>query len=210
MKAVDLALSQLQEAPWNANRMDEDMGARLRESLRIFGLVENLVVRPVGRGRYEVLSGNQRLRVLREVAVETAPCAVVHLDDARARLLAQALNNIRGEDDLGLRAELIREVLESVPEAEVLALLPETAESLRALVTLGQQDIAAHLAAWQKAQEARLRHIQFQLSVQQLETVEEALECVMRGVTKSGDNPNRRGQALYQLCLDYLRRQKGV
>lgn len=207
MKVVDIRLTELEEAAWNAHGMDKGMLARLRESVRRFGLVENLVVRPMGKARYEVLSGNQRLRVLREARVETVPCVVVDLDDAHARLLAQALNHVQGEDDLGLRAELLREVLERVPESDVLALLPETADSLQSLASLGQQDIAEHLQAWQQAQAARLKHMQFQFTPMQMDVVEEALSTVMP-VAKdaAGENPNVRGTALYLLCKSHLER----
>ena len=65
------------------------------------------MVRPIGNERYEVLAGNQRLRVLRELDVDSVHCVVVDLDDADARLLAQALNRIHGDDDLELRAARI-------------------------------------------------------------------------------------------------------
>ena len=108
MQTVDLRLDSLREAPWNPNSMDLAMVDRLRESLSRYGLVENLVVRPMDDGAYEVLSGNHRFQVLKELGFETVPCAVVDLDDAHAQLLAQALNHLHGNDDLGLRAELIR------------------------------------------------------------------------------------------------------
>ncbi len=64
---------------------------------------------------------------------------VVNLDDAPARLLTQALNRIQGEDDLGLRAELVRTILETIPEKEITAVLPETAGSLRSLASYMQK-----------------------------------------------------------------------
>ncbi len=73
---------------------------------------------------------------------------MVEVDDANARLLAQALNRIHGEDDLGLRAELIKEVLASLPEDQVLAVIPETASSLQALSALSQETMAAYLENW--------------------------------------------------------------
>src|SRR5688572_30617065 len=107
MQVVDISLDQLRPAPWNPNSMTPDMLARLRESLERYGVVENLVVRPLPNHLFEVLSGNQRLRVLGEMGCTNAPCVVVDLDDAQAKLLAQALNRIQGEDDLGLKAELM-------------------------------------------------------------------------------------------------------
>ena len=159
MDVVDLPLVKLREVPWNPNVMDDHMLARLRKSITQFGLIENLVVRAIGRGEYEVLSGNQRLHVLKESGTTLAPCVVVDIDDAHAHLLAQALNRIQGEDDVGLKAELVRHVLESLPEQEVLDLLPETSETLQALATLGKADLAEHLQAWEQARAARLEHI---------------------------------------------------
>lgn len=207
MRVVDLPLAQLREAPWNPNTMTPEMQAKLRASLTRFDVVENLVVRPLRKGTYEVLSGNQRLSVLKELQKKTAPCCVVELGDAEARLLVQALNRIQGEDDLGLKAELVRAILEKLPQDEVLALLPETAESLGALASLGQESMAEHLQAWQKAQEARLRHFQVQLTSDQMAVVEQALAQALPAAKKAkGDNPNVRGVALFLVCKAYLSR----
>ncbi|HZA21348.1 MAG TPA: ParB N-terminal domain-containing protein [Dehalococcoidia bacterium] len=205
MKVTDLPLDQLKEAPWNPNRMDEAMLQKLRESLSRYGLVQNLVVRPLGDGTHEVLSGNQRLQVLRETMKNSVPCVVIELADAHARLLSQALNRIAGEDDLGLRAELLQQVLEELPQSEVLRLLPETAESLQAFATLGQHDLAGYLQNYQQAQVARLKHLTFQFTPPQLEVIEEALARVLPRASDAGTgNPNPRGNALYLLCNSYL------
>ena len=84
MDVVDLPISQLVEAWWNPNRMDPVMLARLKKSITRFDLVDNLVVRKLEEDAYEVLSGNQRLRVLKKLAYSHVPCVVVDLDDADA------------------------------------------------------------------------------------------------------------------------------
>jgi len=208
MEVADLPLDQLREALWNPNQMGEEMLAKLRRSITRYGLVENLVVRPHAGGTYEVLSGNQRVAVLREMGFTTAPCVVIDVDDANARLLAQALNRIQGEDALGLRAELVRDVLAGLPKDEVLNLLPETVESLNTLASMGKETLAVYLENWQKAQAARLKHLQFQLTPGQLEVVEEALAQVLPVAKQERDeSPNARGIALYLLCKDYLGRK---
>ena len=205
MQTIDIPVDELHEAPWNPNVMDDAMLSRLRESLQRFDLVENLVVREVEETCYEVLNGNQRLRVLREGGWGQVPCVVVDVDDSRARLLSQALNRIQGEDDLGLKAEVLRQVLKDLSEDEVVAVLPETSQSLEALSSLGQEDIAHYLQNWQQAQTARLRHLQFQLTSGQLETVEEALnDRLPEAREERRDSPNARGTALYLLCRSYL------
>ena len=207
MKVVELPIDNLREAVWNPNVMDQAMFAKLREGITRFGTVQNLVVRPY-EGRYEVLSGNQRLRVLREMGITPVPCVVVELDDGQARLLAQALNRVHGEDNLGLKAEAVREILKSVPASEVMRLLPESAEGLDALGSLGEGDIASHLQAWELSRKARLKHMIFQLSGEQVDVVETAMRRAMNELSGEESNPNRRGNALYRLCRSYLDRDK--
>ena len=204
MKEEDIAIDRLLPAEWNPNEMDREMRDRLCVSLDRFGLVLPLTVRPVDEDLYEVIGGNQRLEVLLEAGYKTLSCVVVQADDTEARLLAQALNNIQGHDDMGVKAELVREVLRVLPHSEVLKVLPESADSLRDLSTLGQGDMAASLRAWDQARAARLRHMTFQLAKEQVDVVEEALETATSGVAGGQDNPNRRGNALYRLSLEYL------
>src|SRR5919106_3572014 len=100
---------------------------------------------------------------------------------------------------------MLKEILDHVPEAELVKLLPETVESLRAFASLGQQDLAGYLQNWQQSQRARLKHLTFQFTPPQLEIIEEALARVMPQAGRTpGDNPNPRGNALYLLCQSYL------
>jgi ParB family chromosome partitioning protein len=206
MNVIELGLHQLREAPWNPNRMDKDDLTRLKHSVQKYGLVQNLVVRPVAPDLYEVLSGNQRLKIMREAGIQNVPCLVIEVDEAHARLLSQALNHIHGQDDLGLRAETVRRVLETISQEEVLALLPETASGLNALSSLGNDTIADCLERWERARNARLKHMQFQLTPNQVDVIEEALAQVLpMAKQEHHDSPNIRSTALYLLCKDYLK-----
>ena len=204
MEIIDLSIELLKEATWNVNQIDEAMMQRLRSSIQRYGLVQNLVVRQVADG-YEVLSGNQRLKLLHESKVRTVPCVVVSVDDGHARLLAQALNHIHGEDDLGLRAELLREVMQIIPEEEVLSILPETLVSLKGMASLGQETVASYLQNWERARAVRLRNLIFKITEEQLQSVETAVERVLPAAKRQrGISPNTRGTALYLICKSYL------
>src|SRR5918996_452637 len=197
MQIVDIPIESIRSPGWNANQMDRAMKCRLEEAIRRFGLVVPLVVREKGDSSFETIGGAQRLSVLWELGADAVPCVVVEADDVEARLLSQCLNRIAGSDDLGLKAELLRKVLAELPQQEVLRVLPESAESLQALASLGQQDLAGYLQNYRQAQ-ARLRRLTFESTPAQLEVIEEALARVMPQVGHSyNDNPTPRGNALY-------------
>ncbi len=206
MNVVDLPIVSLVHAPFNPNEMDSAMEDRLLASVRRFGVVENLVVRPIGDGRYEVLAGNQRLRALQSDGAETAPCVVADVDDTDARLLAQAMNAIQGEDDPAAKASLLRELLRHMSAEEVMALLPESAEALSSLSELGSIGLDVHLAGWETRRRAKLRHMTFQLTPEQLVVVKSALDRVPADlpVGDTGGNPNAKGNALFYLCSRFL------
>jgi ParB family transcriptional regulator, chromosome partitioning protein len=206
MEIINLPLEQLLEAPWNSNQMDEATFSRLRKSIQEYGLVQNLVVRPMDQDKYEVLSGNQRLRVLKEKGLSPVPCVVVDLDDARARLLAQALNHLHGEDDLKLKSELVKNILKTLPEEDVLAILLDTKFDLAALSSMGQENLATYLQNWDRARSKRLRNLQFRLTEEQLELVQKVLNKFINSANRlQSNNPNLRGKALYLLCQLFLK-----
>jgi len=210
MEIWDLPIEQLHEAWWNANKTDAKILQRLRASISKYGLVQNLVVRPEGVG-YEVLSGNQRLILLRELDVKKIPCVIIHMNDAQARLLAQALNHIHGDDDQGLRAELLREVMKAIPEEEILKILPDTLEGLNGMISLGQETIANYLQIWEKARSIKLRNLLFKLDKKQLHYVEKAIDHILPQVLKErGLTPNTRGTALYLICKTFLSKEDKI
>ena len=110
-----------------------------------------------------------------------------------------------GEDEPGLKVELLRDLLDQIPPEEVLALLPESAGSLAGLGSLGQQDMATELRKWDQAKAARLRHLTFQLAHSQLGVIERALASALaESQDLDPNNPNPRGNALYRVCQSYL------
>lgn len=158
---------------------------------------------------YEIIAGNSLYPLLLELGYTSAPCLVMDLSDAEARLLSLALNNIHGEEDLGLKAEAVRVILQSIPQEEVLAVLPESSQGLQSLATLGHADMATYIKAWQQVRAARLHHWTLQFDKEQLSLVEEALKLALLEVKREGEGPNVRGTAMAAICSFYLQ-QKGA
>ena len=208
MQVIDLPMRSVAAAFWNANEMDGQMRAKLLRSIQRFCLLGPLVVREMPNGGYETIGGAQRLEVMRELGHHTVPCVVVQADDGEARLLSQALNHIAGQDNPGLRGEVLRRILESTPESEVAELLPGPFERLKELTRIGQEDLAEYLHSRLQTHEARLEHMVFQLTREQLAIVRSALRRA-GGAALGGEgrNPNRRGNALAAICKKYLQEE---
>ena len=208
MEVVEIAVDLLREAPWNPNEAGEGMLRRLGASVERFGIVVPLVVRSVGDA-FEVLSGNQRLRVLREQGAATIPCVEVQADDPRARLLAQTLNRVHGEDDLNKKAALVKDLLAAMSAEEAAAVLPDSAEALRGLASIREANpasLADQVQGWAAVERAKaesgLHVTSFSLSTDQKDRVEHAVGLMLPRLGAT-DAPNRRGIALAQVCEEW-------
>ena len=68
---------------------DEEALSQLAESIREVGVLQPVLVRPIGEGEYELIAGERRWRAARRVGLQTIPALVRETDDAAA--LEQAL-----------------------------------------------------------------------------------------------------------------------
>ncbi len=206
MQIVEVPSGKVFPAAWNANEMDPAMFAHLNASISHFGLVSPLVVRRI-ENHYETIGGNQRLKVLKESGAKTLPCVVVEMNDAQAKVLSQGLNHIHGSDNLGLRAELLRQIMKATPAKEVLSILPETPQSLAEASRQDQLSLDDYLQAQKLSQKARLHHFTVQLTAEQARVVEEAFDYLESHLGING-GPKSRGAALYWLCQKFLKTRR--
>ena len=93
-------------------RLDAETIGGLAESVRAQGLIQPVVVRPLGEGRYELIAGERRWRAARAAGLATVPAIVRNADDRESLLLALVEN-------------VAREDLSAVEEARAYALLQD-------------------------------------------------------------------------------------
>ncbi len=93
-------------------RIDPDALTALADSIAATGLLQPVVVRPVGDGAYELIAGERRWRAAQQAGLDTLP-AVVRDADERERLEA------------GLVENLVRQDLDPIDTAQALAALVE-------------------------------------------------------------------------------------
>jgi ParB family chromosome partitioning protein len=80
-------------------------------SVRAHGIIEPLVVRPLGDGRYEIVAGERRYRAALEAGLTEVPVVVWEADDQEAFALAMAENTVRRDLD---PLEVLEGVLEGL------------------------------------------------------------------------------------------------
>ena len=78
-------------------RMDEGSLAELAESIRAQGVMQPILVRPVGAGRYEIIAGERRVRASTIAGLSDVPVLVRDVPDESAAAMA-LIENIQRED----------------------------------------------------------------------------------------------------------------
>jgi ParB family transcriptional regulator, chromosome partitioning protein len=78
-------------------RFDPESISALARSIADAGLVQPLILRPLGDGRFELIAGERRWRAAREAGLETVP-ALVRDEDETGRLQTALIENVARED----------------------------------------------------------------------------------------------------------------
>ena len=78
-------------------RMDETSLNELAESIRVRGVIQPIIVRPVGDAQYEILAGERRWRAARIAGLEKVPAVIRAVSDDAA-LGIGLIENIQRED----------------------------------------------------------------------------------------------------------------
>lgn len=84
--------------PWNPNRMSKENIEKLKRAVQDkgLGILGSLVVRPKGK-RFEVVDGEHRWNIYKELGLQEVDAIVADLDDDHAKIAGLVLNELRGQ-----------------------------------------------------------------------------------------------------------------
>lgn len=123
----------LRPNPWNPNTMTPEEERAVGESIDLYGFLDPVTVRPIARGKYQILDGEHRWRAAKRAGRETVLVNVLDVpDDLTAKKLTLILNQRGGPDRVELArllAELQRELGKDVGKG-----LPYTADELASII----------------------------------------------------------------------------
>ena len=97
-RPTSLKLSQLRAGKYQPRtRMDEGSLYELAESIKSQGIMQPILVRPVGAAGYEIIAGERRFRAAKLAGLDDIPVLVKEVPDEAAAVMA-LIENIQRED----------------------------------------------------------------------------------------------------------------
>lgn len=94
----DIPLERIQRGKYQPRRdMDPIALEELARSIKAQGVMQPIVVRPVSKGRYEIIAGERRWRASQQAGLESIPAVVREVPDEAAIAMA-LIENIQRED----------------------------------------------------------------------------------------------------------------
>jgi hypothetical protein len=204
-RLVEVDLNRLEGHPYNSNVMSTELKATLRANIERTRDYPPIIVRPhpTIADTYQLLDGHTRVEVLRELRYERVTCYLWPCSDEEALLLLATLNRLEGSDVPAKRAELIEELRDLIPEADLTGLLPESAELIDealSLISFDEDQIFADLERSAASAMTGPAHISFAVQRDDEPDIEQAVAVAAEGLAGS----NRRGRALAQICRQFL------
>lgn len=95
---IQLAVTSIQPGQYQPRRdMDEQALSELASSIKAQGIMQPIVVRPIGAGRYEIIAGERRWRAAKLLDMDSVPVIVKEVADEAAIAMA-LIENIQRED----------------------------------------------------------------------------------------------------------------
>lgn len=109
---------------WNPNVMDAETAEKERKSILKFGFVVPIIVRELD-GRYEIIDGENRWRIGRELGMDGFPVwNLGEVDDDTAKQLTPILNELHGTPDEDKLGELLKDLLSRQDEQQLREVMP--------------------------------------------------------------------------------------
>lgn len=138
---VRLPLTALKKAPWNYKVDDAEKAKKLTANIKRNGQVQNIIVREIGKGKFEIANGNHRLDSFLELKYKDAVCYNLgKVSQAVAERVAIETNEQSFDPDPIKLGQVIEHLLEEFPRENLLETLPYAEVDFDALIAAGGFD----------------------------------------------------------------------
>ena len=128
---TDIEISKLVKANWNYKEENEKQTDKLIENFKRNGQIENILIRELDTGFYEVVNGNHRLdvmKILKQKKAHAYNFGKIGLPEAQR--IAIETNETKFESDSIKLAEIITTLTKEFPQDELVKTMPYTDEEI--------------------------------------------------------------------------------
>ncbi len=180
----ELAITLLEPGQYQPRKdMSEEALAELADSIRAQGVIQPIVVRPIGQSRYEIIAGERRWRASKLAGLAVVPCLVKDVHD-RAAVAIALIENIQREDLNAIEEAQALERLQhefSLTHQEVAEALGKSRTAVSNLLRLNQLDESVKQFVIQK--QLDMGHARALLALTDELQAETAQQVVLKGLT---------------------------
>ena len=132
---IEVPIDKLVKADWNYKTEDNKKQEKLKENIKRNGQIENILIRELDTGYYEVVNGNHRLSVLKELKFKKVyTYNLGKINQSQAIRIAIETNETKFETDTIELAERIKEISNEFDDLDLT--LPYTEQELENFRTL--------------------------------------------------------------------------
>lgn len=130
-----IEIEKLVKADWNYKGEDEGKSIKLQENIKRNGQIENIIVRKLETGFYEVVNGNHRYDAMKEIGFKFA---VVHnkgeITLSEAKRIAIETNETKFDTDQLKLAELLGDITNDFSVEDIAQTMPYNPEEIKDMV----------------------------------------------------------------------------
>ncbi len=209
LNITQIKTGQIAPNDYNPNVVPPDIFAKLTAEIDQKGLCEPIIVRRRGEG-YEIVDGEHRWRICRDLEWVEVPCIIQDYDDSEAKIKTLQLNYMRGSVIPVKLAALIHDLNKEIKLEDLAKRLPYEEPILTdhlELLKLPEDFGNAIEEQARRDEEEAPMVLSFVLHKRQAAAVEEALQ-IAAGLVPEGTK-NAKAKALEMIC-SYFIENKGL
>jgi len=150
----------------------------LRASIEKHGFTIPILVKPLEDGRYELIDGEHRIKIAKDLGMETVPAVITDADEKKATLLNILANTARGTQNPMDVAEALRRAYDAGADIKELAAATGHTESwVKLYLTL--TELPDHYKDALRKGELKVGHIQEAMRLMDPVEIDAALQSVL-------------------------------
>lgn len=206
-----IPLDRLVKADWNYKLDDPVIAEKLAANIKRNGQIENILVRLLDTGFYEIVNGNHRYDAMVMLEMPEAMCFNLGtISDAQARRIAVETNETRFSSDLGMLGIVLSEIVEEFTPEELLTTMPYTMPEMTDLIKIGEDPGPVEpLDSFGGSGDSEFVTIKVCLPQETLVVWNEARDRVVAALKEDGRSLHgteavANGQLVEILCAEYL------